>query len=204
MELLLQLGADVDSRNANGDAAIDMLFSCTLECLTIDREDAHNKLKLLLSWGATLFVPHSRELFIFLTLNNGKHGLVSLIGSELGGRRCKIANLSSRPELNGKTCVADEYLPDTDQYKVTLESNEEVLVLDPGNLKRRDHTPEDCGYYIRFKKGHGTIRHDFHSNEDCQDFAAYHNRDKSRAVETWTEEEKDIARWVAQSDEMSL
>ena len=57
------------------------------------------------------------------------------------------------PELNGKTCIADEYLPDSNQYKVTLETkSKEVLVLGPDNLKRRDRTPEDCGYYIEFKK----------------------------------------------------
>ncbi|EJK51976.1 hypothetical protein THAOC_28798 [Thalassiosira oceanica] len=74
------------------------------------------------------------------------------VGMMLGGRRCEIINLSSRPELNGMTCIADQYLPDSDQYRVTLETkSKEVLVLGPDNLKRRDRTPEDCGYYIEFK-----------------------------------------------------
>ncbi|EJK52249.1 hypothetical protein THAOC_28503, partial [Thalassiosira oceanica] len=74
--------------------------------------------------------------------------------------------------INGKTCVADEYLPGSNQYKVTLETkSKEVLGLSPDNLKRRDRTPQDCGYYIEFKNDR-TIRHDFDSNEDCQAFVA--------------------------------
>ena len=93
-------------------------------------------------------------------------------------------NHSSRPELNGKTCVADEYLPVSNQYKVTLETkSKEVLVLGPDNLKRRDRTPQDCGYYIEFKNGR-TIRHDFDSNEDCQAFVAALNRDETQPAVT--------------------
>ncbi|EJK69795.1 hypothetical protein THAOC_08909, partial [Thalassiosira oceanica] len=112
------------------------------------------------------------------------HKLADLLESELGGRRCEIVNLSSRPELNGKTCVADEHLPDSNQYKVTLETkSKEALILSPDNLKRRDRTPQDCGYYIEFKNGH-TIRHDFDSNEDCQAFVAALNRDETRPAVT--------------------
>ena len=104
--------------------------------------------------------------------------------SELGGRRCEIINISSRTELNGKTYVSDEYLPTSNQYKVTLETkSKEVLVLDPDNLKRRDRTPQDCGYYVEFKNGR-TIRHDFDSSEDCQAFVAALNRDESQQVVT--------------------
>ena len=104
--------------------------------------------------------------------------------SELGGRRCEIVNLSSRPELNGKTCIADEYLPATNQYKVTLETKKkEVLILSPDNLKRRDRTPQDCGYYIEFKNGR-TIRHDFDSSEECQAFVAAMNRVETQPAVT--------------------
>ena len=90
----------------------------------------------------------------------------------------------SRPELNGKTCVVDEFLPAGNQYKVTLENKtKEVLILDPDNLKRRDRTPLDCGYYIEFKNGR-TIRHDFDSSEDCQAFVAALNKDETQPVVT--------------------
>ncbi|EJK54950.1 hypothetical protein THAOC_25375, partial [Thalassiosira oceanica] len=129
---------------------------------------------LLLSWGASFFPGQgcSREDAVSEATACGKHQLAGLLRSELGGRRCEIVNLSSRPELNGTTCVADEYLPAIDQYRVTLETKgKEVLVLGPDNLKRRDRTPQDCGYYIEFRNGR-TIRHDFDSSEDCRAFVA--------------------------------
>ena len=121
---------------------------------------------------------------MFLARGRGKHELANLIESELNGRRCEIINLTSRPELNGKTCVVDEYLPNSRQYKVTLETKtKEVLILDPEYLKRRDRTPQDCGYYIEFKNGR-TIRHDFDSSEDCQAFVAALNRGETQPVVT--------------------
>ncbi|EJK51567.1 hypothetical protein THAOC_29250, partial [Thalassiosira oceanica] len=114
----------------------------------------------------------------------GKPEHAILLESELGGRRCEIFNLSSQPELNGKTCVADEYLPDSNLYRVTLETkSKEVINLDPDNLKRRDRKPQDCGYYIEFKNGR-TIRHDFDSSEECQAFVAATNRDESQPAVT--------------------
>ena len=140
--------------------------------------------RVILSWGASLFPGHysSREFLITEARQCGQHELACLIESELGGRRCEIINLSSRPELNGKTCVVDEYLPASNQYKVTLETkSKEVLVICPDNLKRRDRTPQDCGYYIEFKNGR-TIRHDFDSSEDCQAFVAAMNKGETRPV----------------------
>ncbi|EJK71483.1 hypothetical protein THAOC_07070, partial [Thalassiosira oceanica] len=114
----------------------------------------------------------------------GLNDIASLLESEFGGRRCEIFNLTSKPELNGKTCVADEYLPTSSQYKVTLETkNKDVLVVSPDNLKRRDRTPQDCGYYIEFKNGR-TVRHDFDSSEDCWAFVAALDRGEAQEVVT--------------------
>ena len=67
---------------------------------------------------------------------------------------------------------------------MTLETkSKEVLVLGPDNLKRRDRTPQDCGYYIEFKNGR-TIRHDFDSSEDCRAFVAALNRDDTQPAVT--------------------
>ena len=58
------------------------------------------------------------------------------------------------------------------------------MVLGPGNLKRRDRTPQNCGgYYIEFKKGL-TIRHDFDSSEECQAYVAALNRGETQPVLT--------------------
>ena len=174
MTLLLQLGADVDGKNCVGNTALSFMFDSDLASDVSSEWIA----RLLLSWGATFFPgDSSREDCISIAEKNGLQELANLLKSELGGRRCEIVNLASRPELNGKTCVVDEYLPDSDRYRVALETkSKEVLILSPENLNRRDRTPQDCGYYVEFKNGR-TIRHDFDSNEDCQAFVAALNND---------------------------
>ena len=170
MSLLMQLGANVNSRSTQGTTAIALLFS---DAAFADG-NASEMVRLLLSWGASFFRDdeQSREECISAASEHGHLELANLLQSELGGRRCEIVNLSSQPEFNGKTCVVDECLPDSNQYKATLETkSKEVLVLGPDNLKRRDRTPQDCGYYVEFKNGR-TIRHDFDSSEDCQAFVA--------------------------------
>ena len=170
MTLLLQQGANVNTRDSRGNTAISMVFTPR----SLEIGFANEGARLLLSWGASFFSDNgvSREDCISVARIHGRHELANLLESELGGRRCEIVNLTSRPELNGKTCVADEYLPDSNQYKVTLETkNEEKLILNAGNLKRRDRTPQDCGYFVEYKYGH-MIVHDFDSSEECQAFVA--------------------------------
>ena len=183
MSLLLQLEADVDYRmNQEGVTLLSLMFNN----FSLSKGDVSKMARLLLCWGASFFPGQSssREFLITEARRNGHHEIADLIKSELGGRRCKIINLTSRPDLNGKTCVVDEYLPDSDQYKVTLETkSKDVLVIGPGNLKRRDRTPQDCGYYVEFKNGR-SIRHDFDSSEDCQAFVAAMNRDGTQPVVT--------------------
>ena len=186
MSLLLQLGANVDVRDNQGCTVIGHILS--------DAAFAHGKssptvVRLLLSWGASFFADGldsgcsgDREDCISQARNYGRPDLANLLGSELGGRRCEIVNLPSRLNLNGKTCVADEYLPHSNQYKVTLETkSKDVLLIRPDNLMRRDRTPQDCGYYIEFKNGRA-IRHDFESSEDCQVFVAALNKDQGQQV----------------------
>jgi len=183
MTLLLQLGANVDHRNGQGGTA--MSFAFYSDRLVSDTS-SERIIRLLLGWGASFFNDKgcSRDDCIYQAMEGGASELADLLESELGGRRCEIVNLSSWPELNGKTCVADEYLPDSNQYKVTLETkSKEVLILDPKNLKRRDRTPEDCGYYIEFKNGR-SIRHDFDLNKDCQAFIVALGRGETQPVVT--------------------
>ncbi|EJK53129.1 hypothetical protein THAOC_27492, partial [Thalassiosira oceanica] len=182
MTLLLQLGANINTRDCKGCTAIRRLFTPS----ELTKEGVSDRVRLLLSWGASFFPgdDHSREVCICEARKFGRHELANLLESELGGRRCEIFNLSLQPELNGKTCVVGEYLPDSNQYKMTLETKcKEVLILRPGNLKRRDRTPQDCGYYVEFKNGR-TIRHDFDSSEECRAFVAALNRDETQPVVT--------------------
>ena len=181
MALILQLGADVDLRSIQNNTPMALMINPLDEAGTVNVA-----VRLLLSWGANFFpeTVGSRAELVSGAREYGKHELANLLESELGGRRCEIVDLTSRPELNGKTCVADEYIPDSNQYKVTLETkSKEVMVLSPSNLKRRDRTPQDCGYYIQFKNGR-TIRHDFDSSEDCQAFVAALNKGEAQPVVT--------------------
>ena len=67
--------------------------------------------------------------------------------------------------------MVEKYLPNKDRYKVVFEVSKEVGMVSPQRLKRRDRTPDDCGYYITHKNGR-TARHDFVSKEECQAFVA--------------------------------
>ena len=108
MTLLLQLGADIDYRDIQGITAIGYLFANN----AFASGEVSERVRLLLSWGASFFPEEgkSREDCIYEASKRGEHELAKLLESELGGRRCEIVNVLSRPELNGKTCVADEYL----------------------------------------------------------------------------------------------
>ena len=183
--LLLQLGADVDQRDSAGYTAICLVLGRPPE-VAYAEGDTNEVTRLLLSWGASFFSEgmSSKQKCVYGARKLNRRELADLIESELGGRRCEIVDLSPRPELNGKTCVADEYLPGINQYRVTLETkSKEVLILDPENLKRRDRTPRDCGYYVEFKNGR-TIRHDFDSNEECQAFVSGLEGGETRPVVT--------------------
>ena len=104
-------------------------------------------------------------------LEHGNTKLAKLAKSEFGGRRCEIIDLPKHPDLIGKTCVVEKYLPEKGRYKVIFEVSKEVGLVGPQSLKRRDRTPNDCGYYIAYKNGR-TKRHDFSSKEECQAFIA--------------------------------
>lgn len=65
--------------------------------------------------------------------------------------------------------MVEKYLPAKGRYKVVFETTEEVGLVGSDNLKRRDRTPNDCGYYIEYKYG-WKYHHEFSSKEDCQTF----------------------------------
>ena len=163
LSILLQLGADVDQVNASGWTPLGLCY----------KPELFAQMRLLLEWGAEIsnsFMA-SKDEFIEMALECGNGKLVNLITSEFGGRRCEIISLSKRQDLNGSTCVVENHLPDKGRYKVIFEASKEAGLVAPGNLKRRDRTPDDCGYYIAYKNGR-TTRHEFASKEECQAFAA--------------------------------
>ena len=164
LSILLQYGADVDPFAADG---VTPFYGAA------SRPDYYAQARLLLEWGADISnCPiTSKDQFVQHVIRNNNHKLANLLKSEFGGRRCEIINLSKRPDLNGSTCVVEQYLPDKGRYKVTFEASKEAGLVSPQNLKRRDRTPDDCGYYISYKNGR-TTRHEFASKEEGQAFVA--------------------------------
>ncbi|KAL9187527.1 hypothetical protein ACHAXT_001630 [Thalassiosira profunda] len=165
LSILLQLGADVNSPDAAGGTPLGTIGK-NLGC--------YAQARLLLEWGADIDTDqffHSHDDFIGSLLGQGNTKLATLMKSEFGGRRCEIINLHNRLDLVGKTCVVEKYLPDRDRYKVIFERSQEAGLVRPENLKRRDRTPDDCGYYIEYKNGRNE-RRDFASKEECQAFRA--------------------------------
>ena len=181
LSILLQLGADVDPVSANGTTPF------SLYCY---EPDFYAEARLLLEWGADFSndAQYSKDAFIECVFRCGNRKLADLVTSDFGGRRCEIINLTKHPDLNGKTCVVEKYLPDKGRYKVVFETSKEVGLVGPENLKRRDRTPDDCGYYISYENGR-TTRHDFASKEECQAFVASltNERDKSEDADAEAE-----------------
>ena len=162
--ILLQLGADVDIKDSQAATFL-------VRTLAYGQGDFESCGKLALEWGAAT-TGHPIDVIKILAGWESPDGMfqATLLKSEFGGRRCEIVG-HARSDLNGRTCVADVHLPETDEYEVRLEHTPEELVIGHKNLKRRDRTPQDPGYYVEFKDGKVT-RREFKSNEECQAFVA--------------------------------
>ena len=167
LSILLQFGANVNAQSANGSTALALV------------NDYYPQARLLLEWGGefrTSAMSEKRgtvtrdDLSMWLRMQ-GNIKLGSLIKSELGGRRCEVTNLTNHPHLNGKTCVVEKYFPEKSKYKIIFEVSGNAALVGLNNLKRRDRTPEDCGYYISFDDGK-FVRRDFATKEECQAYVA--------------------------------
>ncbi|EJK72198.1 hypothetical protein THAOC_06291 [Thalassiosira oceanica] len=166
MSYLLLNGADVNILNVGGASVL------TSSCFLAD--SPLEAIRLLLSWGAEHIesgkqMTKERKLsFCHETSSRGHVKIANLMLSELGGRRCEIISApKTRDDLVGKTCMAEEYIEISDQYKVRMEFTNEVLLLGTDHLKRRDRTPQDPGYYVECKNNR-LKRRDFKSNAECR------------------------------------
>jgi len=169
LSILLQYGADVNALDAKGFAPLMIATKFSLE-----------QAKILLEWGAEISLPRNltqqitrknesdKDAFIRMAIQIfGENKLTKLISSEFGGRRCEVINLPNHPQLNGKTCVVEKYITKKDKYKIIFEGLGNAALVGPNNLKRRDRTTLDCGYYISFKNGR-VSRREFATKEECQ------------------------------------
>jgi len=167
LSILLQSGGDVNEPNALG-------FTPLFIAIKADLDQA----KILLEWGAEMFLPgfdqeeaklSNKDAFIYVTKKQGNNKLANLLSSEFGGRQCEVINLPNHPQLNGKACVVEKYITKKDKYKIIFEGSGNAALVGPNNLKRRDRTPLDCGYYITFKNGRMSHR-EFATKEECRQF----------------------------------
>ncbi|KAL3906463.1 MAG: hypothetical protein SGILL_009261, partial [Bacillariaceae sp.] len=140
MNIVLQFGANVDPLNALGTTPLKQATLMGLDKST----------RILLEWGA------NKELGTDISAAQyakeaGNLTLSKLLESPLGGRRCEIFGLQGRKDLNGRACVTTKYVPKNDRYEVKVEHTDEEVAIRSKNLKRRDRTPTDCGYYTTFE-----------------------------------------------------
>ena len=157
--LLLQYGVAVNVYDSLGTTPI---LSALLQSDGLANETA----TLLYEWGASLqhHLPGKDGAAIDAFLQTSP-----MFQNELVKSRCEIINLNQRKDLIGQTCIVEKFIAKKNRYKVTTEHARETFLVGRDNLKRRDRTPGDPGYYITFKDG-DYKRHTFASNEECQEF----------------------------------
>ena len=179
ISILLQFGADVDPRSAHGRTPF--MQACDFPRL-------ESVARLLLEWGANKAESLSDE-----AKSRQTKKIARLLESDLGGRRCEIFGLEARKDLNGKTAVAEKYIPGKDRYKMVMEETEEMFLLSAKHLKRRDRTPSDCGYYLQFE-GRGEMGNNKISTYRIRTFASKEEIEAFKAAEAQvaadTEDEK--------------
>eukprot|EP00574_Skeletonema_japonicum_P011383 CAMPEP_0201713874 /NCGR_PEP_ID=MMETSP0593-20130828/558_1 /ASSEMBLY_ACC=CAM_ASM_000672 /TAXON_ID=267983 /ORGANISM="Skeletonema japonicum, Strain CCMP2506" /LENGTH=416 /DNA_ID=CAMNT_0048203079 /DNA_START=20 /DNA_END=1270 /DNA_ORIENTATION=+ len=183
MRYLLLRGSNVNKKSDSGATPLSAVCEIGVSISSsLDPGQAVEAAKLLLSWGAEYDSDRgsmgSKECCLARAQAQSNVELVSILQSKLCGRRCELVNLSSLSEMNGRTCIVEEYLKSSKQYTVTvLGRRKEEIIVRPDNLKRRDRTLQDCDYYIEFNNGR-FIRNDFDSKDDYQAFLSAMNRDE--------------------------
>ena len=157
-QFLLQMGANCDHRNSFGSTP----FELTSKYYGVQPTPHRNELlKAFLEWGGGT--------------NEADAGEAKFVG-----RRCEIVNLDHRKDLVGQTCLVRKFIAKKNRFKITTEHSKETFLVGPDNLKRRDRTPDDPGYFITCGEDGKWKRHDFSSNEDCQAFVDSYRRKMGR------------------------
>ena len=180
------LGSPVDMKRLNARYLHNALDAVGCNTLFGAIHRRFKRTSMLLEWGAEMILPRDvlhtlkkrfgsditdRDAFIQYLIKFGDMQLIKLISPEFGGRRCEVINLPNHPQLNDKTCVVEKFITKKDKYKIIFEGLGNAALVGPNNLKRRDRTPLDCGYYISFKNG-VMSRREFATKEECQEYVS--------------------------------
>ena len=149
ISILLQFGADVDPLSASG------MTPLMQACCYPNLEAAA---RLLLEWGAkkdnetgTNSLGTNYDLAT-KAKESGSKKLARLLESDFGGRRCEIVGMETRTDLNGMAAVAEKYISSKDRYIMVTEHTEERFLVSANHLKRRDRTPNDCGWHLSLNR----------------------------------------------------
>lgn len=151
MYFLLQNGADVNPLDDEGRTPLNNVIDpSSYKNVKYTSAIRFGCGKLLLEWGARTDLPGFTAGFKKYADVGHNQKLSDLIRTPLGGRRCEILGLESRPDLNGKTVIVGKHFPVKDRYAVVVEETNEKVQIQAANLKRRDRTPTDCTFLMRY------------------------------------------------------
>jgi len=111
-----------------------------------------------------------REFVAYGAMEKGLAQLADMIRSDFSGRRCELVNMKT-VGMNGRVVLVDKYIASKSRYKIAFEGTGDKALVGADNLKRRDRTPLDCGYYVEVRKGR-VSRRTFETKEECQAYVS--------------------------------
>lgn len=169
MHYVLQSGLDVNTLNKLGYTAL--LFKLSGQPMMFGKDSAMLTFRLLTEWGLDYDAgPDDREWCIEGSLMKGMPELARMIKSDFGGRRCELQNMKTGG-MNGRVVLVEKLIESKQRYKIEFEDSGDKALVRADNLKRRDRTPLDAGYYVEFTSK-GVVKHTFKTKEECQAYAS--------------------------------
>lgn len=170
MSVLLQCGLSVNSVNITGYTAFLQKLS-GFPVGPSGLESAMMTFRLMLEWGLDYDAgSEDREFVAWGAMEKGLTQLANMIRSDFSGRRCELVNMKTEG-MNGRVVLVEKYIASKKRYKIVFEGSGDKALVGSDNLKRRDRTPLDCGYYVEVRRGR-VSRRTFETKEECQAYVS--------------------------------